>query len=164
VDPLHAISILSLQHGVDSFDSGAPELDGWLKQHAHPAMARDTAKVYVVVDDNDVVAGYCAVVVAATSRDSLSKKSGRGLPADIPSILLAKLAVDERFKGRGIGKALLGQALRVSLQVRERVGVRLFVADARDEAARAWYELQGMEHLPGELKCYARLRDLDASA
>jgi predicted N-acetyltransferase YhbS len=66
----------------------------------------------------------------------------------VPLILLARLAVDRRFAGRGLGHALISEALRISLRVANEVGCRCIITDAyRDRAG--WYARYGFVPIEG---------------
>lgn len=65
-----------------------------------------------------------------------------GVPAQIPCLLLARLAVDRSEQNRKVGKGLLVDAIRRAVRVSEDVGVRALLIHARDEDARAYYEHQ----------------------
>jgi GNAT superfamily N-acetyltransferase len=155
-----AVEVLAARHDLTRLDSGAAELDSWLERAAWQAHGRDTARVYVVSDRDGTVIAYSALVVATLSRRALSSRAASGLPAEVPAVLLAKLAVDRTQQGAGVGAALLRHAARQALEVRDRVGVRLLVAEARDEAARAWYTANGLTSLSDGRTCYVRLKDL----
>ena len=96
---------------------------------------------YVALDENAprTVLGYFTLAMASVPRDMFPKKYVRGLPPyDLPLILLARLAVDRRFAGRGLGHALISEALRISLRVADEVGCRCIITDAyRDRVS--WY-------------------------
>ena len=61
---------------------------------------------------------------------------------------MAQFAVDLREQGRGLGRALLRDALRRALQGSEAIGGRAFLVHAKDDAARFFYEKFGMEASP----------------
>src|SRR5258708_38327185 len=77
------------------------------------------------------VLGYFTLAMASVPRDAFPKKYIRGLHAyDLPLILLARLAVDRRFAGRGLGHALISEALRISLRVADEVGTPIGIGSA----------------------------------
>jgi predicted N-acetyltransferase YhbS len=96
-----------------------------------------------------MVLGYFTLATSAVPRDSFPKKHVRGLPAyDLPLILLARLAVDYRFGGKGLGPQLLREAFRISIAVSEQVGCRCIITDAyRDKMS--WYAKYGFLPLEG---------------
>src|SRR5260370_19048407 len=80
----------------------------------------------------------------------------RGFPAklvkglgkyDIPVMLLARLAVDHREQGKGLGKALLKDAILRTLQAAEIAGLKLLLVHAKDEAAADFYRRHGFDPL-----------------
>jgi GNAT superfamily N-acetyltransferase len=54
-------------------------------------------------------------------------------------MLLARLAVDHRWLGQGVGKALLRDAMLRTLQAADIAGIRAFAVHAKDEEARRVY-------------------------
>jgi hypothetical protein len=152
------IELLSEHHDVTRLDCGVPELDEWLKKTARTSNERDLARTYVIADENNVVVAYSALLASSIGSDALASRAGRGLPGNIPAVLLGKLAVD--VKHRGLGRELLGHACRVAVAVREQIGARFLFADALNDAARAWYLSKGMSAVEGSNVCYTRIKDL----
>ena len=73
----------------------------------------------------------------------------RGLPPyDLPLILLARLAVDKRFSGKGLGHALIAEALKITLRVADEVGCRCIITDAYPDKA-GWYARYGFVPFEG---------------
>src|SRR6202795_1673960 len=111
---------------VENFDCGDDALNNYLKRHAWTNHQKISIGVsYVAADENPplFVLGYFTLAMASVPRDAFPKKYVRGLPPyDLPLILLARLAVDRRFGGRGLGHALISEALRISLRVADEVG------------------------------------------
>src|SRR6266498_925290 len=149
-----AVSVRRLEEHLDvqSFDCGDAALDNYLKRHAWTNQEKSSIGVtYVAVDDvaQRAVLGYFTLATASVSRDAFPKKYVRGLPPyDLPLILLARLAVDRRFAGRGLGHALISEAFRVSLRVAHEVGCRCIITDAyRDRVS--WYARYGFVPIEG---------------
>ena len=63
-------------------------------------------------------------------------------------MLLARLGVDERERGRGLGRGLLKDAVLRTLQAAEIAGLRAIIVHAKDEAARAFCRRFGFESSP----------------
>ncbi|HET9401132.1 MAG TPA: GNAT family N-acetyltransferase [Candidatus Acidoferrales bacterium] len=135
-----------------SFDCSDTPLNNYLKRHAWVNQQKSAIGVtYVAVDEAAprVVLGYFTLATASAPRDSLPPKYVRGLPPyDLPMILLARLAVDRRFTGKGLGHSLLSEALRISLRVAEDVGIRYIITDAYQER-KAWYVRYGFIPIEG---------------
>src|SRR6202140_5767451 len=103
---------------VENFDCSDDALNNYLKRHAWTNQQKISIGVsYVAADENAplFVLGYFTLAMASVPRDAFPKKYVRGLPPyDLPLILLARLAVDRRFAGRGLGHALISGAVRIS--------------------------------------------------
>jgi GNAT superfamily N-acetyltransferase len=122
--------------------SGANELDEWLRQYAWQNQRADNATTYVSHLNGSVI-GYYAITVASYDRAGAPTALVKGAPAQVPCILLARLAVDESWHGRGIGAALLFDALRRAVFISQSVGARLVLVHARDETAHSFYMRHG---------------------
>lgn len=135
-----------------SFDCGDGPLNTYLKRHAWINQAKSSIGVtYVAVEEDAprAILGYFTLATASAPRDRFPKKLVRGLPPyDLPLILLARLAVDRRFAGRGLGRALLGEALRICLAVAEEAGCRGVVTDAYRERVE-WHTKFGFVVIEG---------------
>src|SRR6202162_3781101 len=137
---------------VENFDCGDDALNNYLKRHAWTNQQKISIGVsYVAADENAplFVLGYFTLAMASVPRDAFPKKYVRGLPPyDLPLILVARLAVDRRFGGRGIGQALISEALRISLRVADEVGCRCIITDAYRNRA-SWYARYGFVPIEG---------------
>jgi GNAT superfamily N-acetyltransferase len=136
--PVSAPVAISNQHDTRNFDSGKPPLDDWLKQRALKAEGQ-TARTYVVCIGDDVV-GYYTLANGSVRRDQAPKKLQRNAPEQLPVIILARLAVDQRCHGQGIGCGMLQEALNRALTVSLNIGVQAVLVHAIDDAARAVYQ------------------------
>jgi len=143
---------LEEQDEVAGFDCGDEALNGYLKRHAWTNQAKSSIGVsYVAVDEAvpRVVLGYFTLAMSSARRDAFPKKFIRGLPPyDLPLILLARLAVDRRFAGKGLGHFLISEAFRISLGAATEIGCRCIVTDAyRDRMG--WYARYGFAPIEG---------------
>jgi predicted N-acetyltransferase YhbS len=77
-----------------------------------------------------------------------TKRAGRNQPDPLPAVLLARLAVDAAYQGRGLGAALLKHFVEKSLEVAELTGVRVMLVHAKDAAAAAFYSYFEFEPSP----------------
>ena len=112
---LRAPEPLTARHDVSRFTNGIhPSLDQWLRQKAR-ASEDLSARTYVVCSTNEPnrVVGYFAISTAVVQRIALpSAKLRRGMPEQVPLLLIGRLAVNTEWRGRGFGSALLVDALR----------------------------------------------------
>jgi predicted N-acetyltransferase YhbS len=134
----YAVESLGDDHALDSFRCGNADLDEWLRCHARHATHQGT-RTYVLVDDSSNVAGYFAIAPHLVEREQLPRRIGRGAPSRIPALLLAKLALDERLHGQGLGGELLVHALTRIVTAARVAGGKLVVVDAIDENAASFY-------------------------
>ena len=142
---------LSPKHDVSRFSNGVhPSLDQWLRERARSSEGL-SARTYVVCarDEPARVVGYFCIAAAVEQRNALtSAKLRRGMPEQVPLLLIGRLAVDATWRGRGLGSALLTDALRRCLAASEIAGVRGVVAHAIDEAAVEFYKRHGFIRSP----------------
>lgn len=87
------------------------------------------------------IAGYYALSTGALERAAAPSRVSRGTARHpIPVVLLTRLGVDADFTGRGLGRALVRDALIRVTGAAEEIGVRALLVHAKDEAARGFYE------------------------
>jgi GNAT superfamily N-acetyltransferase len=139
---------LAAQHVTAAFSSGNDELDEWLRSSALTADASGTGRTWVWTPDRTTVIAYYTLAPHVVRRDDVPKKVGRGSPGVIPAILLARLALAESLHGRGLGAALLADALARACEAIKIVGGRLIVVDAIDDYASHFYEHHGFARTP----------------
>ena len=136
---------LTINHDISEFHSGKhSSLDDWLRNRALVGEGM-SARTYVVceADKKNRVVGYYAISTAMEERIALpSAKLRRGMPEQVPLLLIGRLAVDT-FQGMGVGGDLLSDALRRCLAVSDIAGVRAVVAHAIDDAAMDFYQRHG---------------------
>jgi len=142
VEPLDA-----KRHKTDGFECGHPSLDHWLRAYAGQSQRRDVARTFVVVDQEWRVVGYYTLVAAEAEHGaaSLPVRAGVSRHFPIPVCLIARLAVDSSWQGRGLGRDLLRDAMRRALAASEQIGIRAVVVDAINEEAVRFYRRHGFE-------------------
>ena len=137
---------LQRSDGRAGFHSGAAELDEWFAKYAWQNQEAGNAVTYVVTDRNRV-AGYYAIAMAAVSRPAAPEPLQKGRPSQVPCILLARLAVDVDYRGRGFGWGLLRGALLRSVQLSTSIDAVAVLVHCRDDEARRFY-LHHADFLP----------------
>ena len=144
-----AVQKLDASHEVDAFDCGKEPLDQFLQRHALVNQKAGSAQTYVVCRGEQRVAGYYSLTVGAVEHADAPGRVGKGLARHpIPVMLLARLAIDRAEQGKGLGKALLKDALLRTAQAAEIAGIRALLVHAKDDEARAWYEQFDFEPSP----------------
>jgi GNAT superfamily N-acetyltransferase len=152
---------LDAHHDLSTFDSGNDELDGWLQRHGLAAQQMDSARMFVLTK-HDRVVGYFSLTMGSVLRQDAPAKLVRGLPAyPVGMVLVARLAVDRREQGNGLGGILLAEALRKAVAAGDAAAARLVVVDAIDENAARFYERHGFLPAPEHpLRLYRRMKDI----
>ncbi len=160
--PLSKVEPLARSHDASQFDCGAhPALNEWLKRFAWVNQQNETSRTYVVHRANRV-AGYYAIAAGSLRLEEAPARVAKGLARHpVPIILLTRLAVDKREQGRGLGKALLKDALIRISAAADIVGARAVLVHAIDDAAAAFYEHFGFEPTPAnEFHLMLLMKDL----
>ena len=143
------------------FHNQHPSLVEYLKRYALRHAKKDLlAKTFLAIDDSAQsprVAGYFSLATVSVERASVEGQPDLDrLPRfPIPGILLARLAVDSRVQGQGLGRFLFEEALGLTLQLARSgpVTFRLLVTDAIDADAARFYERRGLIRLSDEYPC-----------
>lgn len=145
------IEALAGRHDRARFDCGAEPLDRYIRQQASQDSRRRMARVFVAVPEGgDEVAGFYTLSAGSIERVSLPPEAAKRLPHyPVPVAVIGRLAVDRRWLGRGLGKALLADALQRVARASEALAVYAVVVDAKDERAKNFYEKFGFAPLSG---------------
>lgn len=138
------------RHRVDSFTCGHEVLDRWLRARAGQSQRRDAARTFVAAATDGTVAGYYTLIAAQVRHEAATGPVARGMSRyfPIPVALLARLAVDRRYQGMGLGRSLLLDALRRVIRASDELAVRAITVDAIDEHAASFYRRFGFESSP----------------
>ena len=162
--PTSAIEKLTKDHDVSTFDCGKSSLNVWLRRFALTNQQSDSARTYVLHRAGKVVA-YYSLSAGAVRKEESPDRVAKGLAKHpIGVILLARLAVDRGERGRGLGKAMLVDALSRALMAGDAIGARAILVHAIDEEAAAFYRKFGFEPSPLDPKQLMLLmKDLRAS-
>lgn len=133
---------------LDEFSCGYQSLDLWLCNQVLRAERERTATTYVVTQD-DMVIAYYSLAAHSVERASIGGgRLARNAPDMVPAILLARLAVDERWQGRHLGSSLLAHAVTTARTAGTMIGLRAIVVDPIDANAAAFYTRYGFRTFP----------------
>jgi GNAT superfamily N-acetyltransferase len=163
-DPEARLERLGPEHVLEGFESGQADLDAWLRRHALAAQQMDSARTFVLVQAGRDI-GYFSLTMGSMRRAEAPAKLVRGLPCyPVGMVLLARLAVDQEFQGRGLGPLLLAEALRKAVSAGEAAAARLVVVDAINEQAASFYTRHGFVPAPEQSsRLYRRMKDIRLS-
>jgi GNAT superfamily N-acetyltransferase len=119
------------EHSLESFDCGKDELNRFLKRQAWNNQQSHCAQTYVLAKELSVL-GYYGLAAGAVKHEDAAERVKKGLARHpIPVILLARLAVDVSLQGKGVGPALLKDALLRAASAADAIGARELLVHAK---------------------------------
>jgi GNAT superfamily N-acetyltransferase len=134
--------LLTEVHELAGFDCGAPTLDDWLKRRARANQVSGASRSYVVAEGVRVVGYYCLASGAIAMTDAPTALR-RNMPDPIPVTVLGRLGIDQSHQGKGLGTAMLQDAVLRTMQAAEIVGSRGLLVHAISDSAKALYARYG---------------------
>ncbi len=134
---------LDAGHDRAAFNSASEPLNRYLREQVTQDIRRRVAACFVALADEKRIAGYYTLASAGLLLADLPASTGKKLPRypTVPAVRMGRLAVDQTFKGQGLGGALLADALDRS--TRSEIAAFALMVDAKDEAAAAFYRHHG---------------------
>ena len=138
---------LSDQHQLADFESGEPSLDDWLKRRAARNQANGSSRTYVVCE-GDAVIGYYCLAAGAIGHAEAPPSLKRNRPDPVPVLVLGRLAIHKNHHQKGIGTALLNDAIRRAMQAADIAGITALLVQAISEQARRFYRSRGFVESP----------------
>lgn len=134
------VEALGPHHDRKSFASGVEALDRYFRSQAGQDVRKNMAAPFVLVLPDGAIGGYYTLSATGVKLTGFPDDITRKLPRYplVPATLLGRLAVDRDYQGRGYGRFLLADALFRA--VRSEIASFAVVVDAKDEAARRFYQ------------------------
>ena len=138
------IELLDKKHDRGSFDCEVEALNKYLKHMALQHHDKSIARTHVLTfkDPGSPILAYITLnmceIDLSIEKDNIGFKR---LPKTLPALRLCRLAVDKKYKNRGIGKHLMGFTLAKAYQISSDIGCAGIVVDAKNDDAKAYYEL-----------------------
>jgi GNAT superfamily N-acetyltransferase len=161
-----SVEILAFDRRLDrsSFSFGKPDLDDWLKTQAGQQERANNTRTFLAVGGSKVI-GYYATTAYRLGLDEVAEMYGVGKRRfPIPAVLLARLAVDSDFHGRGVGSRLLLHALSQIAEASRHVGFEVVVVHAIDRDAVTFYAQRGFTQFEDhDLHLFMPVKDLLAT-
>jgi GNAT superfamily N-acetyltransferase len=151
---------------VSSFDCGDASLNDWLRTRAPKNEATGASRTFVSIDSaTDAVAGYYCLSASSLLLDGAPGGLRGNMPDPIPVILIGRLAVEQAFRGQGLGASLLQHALVKGLEASRIIGARAFIVDALNDDAERFYSKFGFALMPPANKraMYLLVKDAEAT-
>lgn len=138
------------RHDRNTFDCGVPALNDYLKTKLGQHSRKNLTRGYVLATPDGRIAGYFTLSAGRLSVSVIPE--GHSFPArmPLPCTLLGRLALDQSFRGRGLGSALLIHALKIAVEASKTIASAVIEVDAKDAAARSFYTMYGFQSLPDD--------------
>lgn len=159
---------IARSHRRREFDCGDEDMNRFLHRCARQSHELHAAKTFCAIDDADAgrILGFYTVAPAAVEYERVPSPLTRGLARhDVDGYKLARIAVDVRVAGMGLGGQLLAAAALRCLRAAQEVGGVLLLIDAKNERAATWYSGFGAEPLADQpLTLVIPLKTLAAAA
>lgn len=140
-------SPITVDRELANFDSGESSLNEWLKKRAFKNHMTGASRCFVLCSGVDVI-GYYSLSAGAISHEAAPKGMRRNMPNPLPILLLGRLAVDKRYHNRGIGQALLRDAMLRAVNVAGNAGVFAILVHALSDKAKQFYLSRGFVESP----------------
>ncbi|RVU32951.1 GNAT family N-acetyltransferase [Neptunomonas marina] len=153
------------KHDRNRFNCGIEALNNYLKVMASQQAKKDNTRTFVLEDDNNsaYIIGFYTLTMTPIDLTALPDKLQKKHQSSTSGGLIARLAVDERYKGKGFGEWLLIDALRKLLAASDSVAFPVVIVDAKDGAKR-FYERYGFQAFQDvENKLFITIADIRAS-
>jgi GNAT superfamily N-acetyltransferase len=138
---------ISTIHELDRFESGELSLDEWLKKRALKNQVTGASRCFVLCEEKTVI-GYYTLSAGAITLDIAPKAMRRNMPQPLPVLLLGRLAIDRNYHNKGLGSALLRDAMIRATSVTKDAGVFAILVHALSESAKRFYLSRGFVESP----------------
>lgn len=145
-----SVAALDLASDRSYFESGVAALDRYFQTQVGQDIKRRVTACFVATDTQGHIAGYYTLASASVLLTDLPDAVVKKLPRypSVPAVRMGRLAVNQLYKGKGLGAALLADALRRA--VTAEIAAYALVVDAKDENAASFYAHHGFMALPDQ--------------
>ena len=145
------LEVLRAEHDRKAFSCGVEPLDRYFQEQATQDIRRRVSACYVAVDESTAaIAGYYTLAAGGVPLDDMPSQLAKRLPryASVPVVRMGRLAVDQHYRGKKLGAALLWDA--VLRATRSEIAAFALVVDAKDATAANFYRHHGFVALDDE--------------
>ncbi len=139
--------LLNEQHRLQDFDCGVDSINDWLKRRALANQYNNASRTYVIVVEGKVIAFYCLASGALASHDAPGA-TRRNMPEPIPVAILGRLGIDTAWQHRGLGAAMLQDAVLRTASAADIIGIKGIIVHAVSASAKNFYMHYGFTPSP----------------
>jgi GNAT superfamily N-acetyltransferase len=161
---MNTVLLDKTRHDRNRLNCGIEALNNYFKVMASQQAKKDNTRTFVLEDDNDnsYVIGFYTLTMTPIDLKALPERLQKKHQSSTSGGLIARLAVDEHYKGKGFGEWLLIDALHKLLAASENVAFPVVIVDAKD-GAKHFYERYGFQAFQdAEGKLFITIADLRA--
>lgn len=154
---------LDSSHIKKEFSCGNEMLDNYIQKQASQDVKRKLSACFVFVEEDKIVQGYFTLSNSSIPLEHVPESFKKKLPksyTSIPTSLLGRLAIDTKFKGKGLGKTLLIEALKKSYLISKEIGSFAVIVDPIDEDAENFYNKYAFIKLPDSGKMFLPMKTI----
>ena len=155
---------LNSTHKKSNFSCGKEMLDVYIHNQANQDVKRKLSACFVINEkETNLIKGYYTLSNNSIPSKSVPNQIQKKLPRSyesIPTTLLGRLAIDNRFQGQGIGKLILIDALKRSYEISKTIGSFAVIVDPIDQDAENFYEKYGFIKLPDSGKMFLPMKTI----
>lgn len=140
---LFRIELLGPQHDRRQFCSGSAPLNSYFQQQVSQDARRRVTTCFIAINKDQQIAGFHTLASTSIVLTDLPHAIGKKLPRypSVPAVRMGRLAVDQNFRGKGLGGALLADALARASKAE--IAAFALVVDAKDKVASEFYRHHG---------------------
>lgn len=143
------IAPLDKFHDRAGFDCGVSELNAFLKATARQHARKGISRTFVLTEGSPAILGFFTLTLCELSSGQLPITHSRKYPLHgLPAVRLARLAVSRKEQKKGYGELLLTEAVHRTALIAEQAGVIGLFVDAKDDAAKHFYQRYGFLAIP----------------
>ncbi len=146
------------------FFCGKSMLDVYLHEQAGQDMKRKLCVVFILPHEKNLIKGYYTLSNHCTPKEIVPEKIIKKMPpsySHLPTTLMGRLAVDQKFMKQGIGELLLLDALKRSYHISiSSLGSFAVVVDPLDEESKRFYSKYGFHQLQSSNKMFLLMNDI----
>lgn len=147
----------------DKFDCGKEPLNNYIQRNATKDVKNGTCTCFIINNDAEEVIGYYTLSTESIPIEDAPTEFQKKIKYQyVPVILLGRLAIDKNHFGKGLGKLLLVNSLKRSLDVAtNHVGAVAVIVDPIDEEAKQYYLKYGFTRLPDSGRMFMSMKTIE---
>ncbi len=154
-------TVLEKNHNRKNFICGIDELDQYLKQYANQDIKKRLAVCYVITDKNNDIIGCYTLSSNSIALNDIPENLSKSLKyAEIPVVIIGRLAIHQDYQGNKLGQTLLIDALKRIVEISTLVVNHAVIVDPINESAEKFYAKFGFITLKSSKRMFLPLKTI----